>query len=296
MKARPTIAALGAAAVIAAVALVLASGGSESSNVAKVTPGTFAEAADVTTQAGGAQVAITGTISASELSTPLTLSGTGHVNFDPSETQLTLTLSGLPAAAQAAVPGGTLTLSEIYKSATLYMESSLFVGKLPDGARWIKLDLASVSQAMGLDPSSLTSSGANPAQYLSYLKDGGGTATVVGHEAVRGVATTHYHGELNLLKAAEAQPGTDRARARAAFEKLVAETGQSSLPVEVWIDAHGRVRRMALAIDAAGGGHDVQTNIQSEYFDFGATASVNAPAEAEVYDATATALQGLSAG
>lgn len=296
MKARSTIAALCAVAIIAVVALLLTGGGSGSTNIAKVAPGTFAEAADVTTHAGGAQVVITGSVSAPELSAPLTLSGTGHVNFDPSEAQLTFTMSGFPATVQAEIPGGTLTMNEIYKSATLYMESSLLAGKLPGGARWMKLDLASVSEAMGLDPSSLTSSGANPVQYLSYLKDGAGTATVVGHEAVRGVPTTHYEGELNLLKAAEAQPGTNRSQARAAFQKLVAETGQSSLPVEVWLDAQGRVRRVSLAIASAAGGHDVQTKMQTEYFDFGASASVNPPAEVEVYDATETALQGLSAG
>jgi hypothetical protein len=296
MKARSTIAALCAAAIIAVVALLLTGGGSGSSNVAKVAPGRLAEAADVTTQAGGAQVAIVGTVSASELSTPLTLSGTGHINFNPSEAQLTFTMSGFPAAEQAEIPGGTLTMNEIYKSATLYMESSLLAGRLPAGARWIKLDLASVSGAMGLDPSSLTSSGANPAQYLGYLEDGAGTATVVGHEAVRGVPTTHYEGELNLLKAAEAQAGTNRAQARAAFQKLATEIGQSSLPVEVWLDAQGRVRRMSLAIATAAGGHDLQTKMQTEYFDFGASASVSPPAEVEVYDATETALQGLSAG
>jgi hypothetical protein len=296
MKARSTVPALCAVAVIAGVVLVLAGGWSGSSNVVKVAPGTFAEAADVTTQAGGAQVAITGTVSAPDLPTPLTLSGTGHVNFDPSEAQLTFTMSGFPAAVQAEIPGGTLTMNELYKSATLYMESSLFAGKLPDGARWIKLDLSSVGEAMGLDPSSLTSSGANPAQYLSYLKDGAGTATVVGHEAVRGVPTTHYEGQLNLLKAAEAQPGTNRAQARAAFQKLATETGQNTLPIEVWLDARDRVRRMSLTIDVAADGHDVQTTMQSEYFDFGATASVSPPAEVEVYDATETALRGLSAG
>lgn len=296
MKARPTIAALCAVAILAVVALLLAGGGSGGSNVARVAPGRLAEAADVTTRAGGAQVAIVGTVSAPELPTPLTLSGTGHVNFDPSEAQLTFTMSGFPAAEQAEIPGGTLTMNEIYKSATLYMESSLLAGKLPGGARWMKLDLSSVGEAMGLDPSSLTSSGANPTQYLSYLKDGAGTATVVGREVVRGVPTTHYKSELNLLKAAEAQAGANRAQAHTAFQKLVAETGQSSLPVEVWLDAQGRVRRMSLAIDVAASGHDVQTKMQTEYFDFGASASVNPPAEVEVYDATEAALQGLSAG
>jgi hypothetical protein len=296
MKARSTIAALCAAAIVAVVALLLVGGGSGSSNVARVAPGTFAEAADVTTHAGGAQVAIVGSVSTPELSTPLTLSGTGHVNFDPSEAQLTLTMSGFPATVQAEIPGGTLTMNEIYKSATLYMESSLLAGRLPAGARWIKLDLASVSGAMGLDPSSLTSSGTNPAQYLSYLEDGAGTATVVGHEAVRGVPTTHYKGALNLLKAAEAQPGINRAQARAALQKLATETGQSSLPIEVWLDAQNRVRRVSMAIDVTAGGHDLKTAMQSEYFDFGASASVSAPAEVEVYDATETALQGLRAG
>lgn len=285
------IALLCAAAVVAVAAGVLLSGGSRP---ARVTLGAVVEAADRTTQAGGAAVSIGGTVSSASLSMPLTLSGTGHTNFAAAEGQMTFTMTGFPAAMQTQLPGGSLTMNELYKSGSLYMESPLFDGKLPNGARWVKIDLARVGEAMGLDPSSITSGGASPAQYLSYLKDGAVTNAVVAHETLRGVATTRYSGDLDLLKVAEAQPGTNVAQARAAFQKISAETGQSSMPIEVWVDRQDRVRRMALTLATATGGQHAQSTIDVEYFNFGTVPAVNVPAEDEVFDVTSQALKGLA--
>src|SRR5664280_911872 len=162
------------------------------------------------------------------------------------------------------------------------------------GARPLMQDRG--KQAVGLDPGSLTSGGTNPAQYLQYLKDAGGSSTDVGHEAVRGVATTHYEGKIDLLKAAEAQPGSNRAQLRAAFDKLIAETGLRSLPVGVWADGHGLVRKVSLALSVAASGQQVKAAIQSEYYDFGSTPSISLPADSEVFDMTQQALQSLTPG
>ncbi|HEX3519476.1 MAG TPA: hypothetical protein VHT29_10630, partial [Solirubrobacteraceae bacterium] len=115
-----------------------------------------------------------------------------------------------------------------------------------------------------------------------------------GHEALRGVATTHYAGRIDLLKAAEAQPGADRSQLRAAFGKLVSATGLKDLPIDVWIDAHGFVRKIAIALSLAAAGQQVKTSIQSEFYDFGPTQSINVPADSEVFDMTQQALGGLS--
>ncbi len=269
----------GLVAIVAVVAL--SNGGSTS----QLGAGAIARAAETTSQAGGAQVLITGTVTAPGAT--VTMSGAGHMNFKAGEGELTFTMGGLP--------NGSMEMTEVMKAGALYMDSPMFAGKLPGAARWVKLDLASVGQAMGLNPSSMTSFGADPSQYLSYLEAAGGTVSVAGHEAVRGVATTRYTAQVNLLQAMEKQAGADVAKVRESFSKLASELGGGTLPVEVWIDGSGRVRKEALTLGVTAAGQHVGTTMDIEYFDFGSTPSVSAPSGAEVYDLTQQALQGLGA-
>ncbi len=289
MRARSLIALLAALAAAVSLAALASGCGSTSATLDPV-----AQAAEATTRASGAEMAFTGTVSAPGLTTPLTLAGGGHFNLASHEGELSLTMSGLPAAATQKLGGGQLSMTELFKASALYIGSPLFSGKLPGGVHWMKLDLTKVSQAIGLDPSSLTSGGANPAQYLDYLKAAGASTSVVGHESVRGVRTTHYAGTINLLKAAEAQPGTNVAQARKAFAQLAAEIGGADVPVQVWVDDHHLVRKLTLTLSIAHGGQQASTTIESEYFGFGPTPTVNVPAAGEAFDITPQALQGLA--
>jgi hypothetical protein len=81
----------------------------------------------------------------------------------------------------------------------------------------------------------------------------------------------------------------------AALGKLIAQTGVSSLPVDVWVDAHRLVRRMTIALSLPSEGQRLQIRMTIELFGFGATAPVTPPPVAETYDATNTALAGLGA-
>jgi hypothetical protein len=290
MKVRIPIAVLAAVAVIAAI-LIFSSGGRTGGALDPV-----AQAAETTMHARGAHMSLTGTVTVSNVAIPITFSGTGSFNFNAHEGDLTLTMAGFHESVSSKLHGDFLQMTELFKSASIYIGSPLFAGKLPGGARWLRLNIARFQQAVGLDPGSLTSGGTNPAQYLQYLKDAGGSSTVVGHEAVRGVATTHYEGKIDLLKAAEAQPGSNRAQLRAAFDKLIAETGLRSLPVGVWADGHGLVRKVSLALSVAASGQQVKAAIQSEYYDFGSTPSISLPADSEVFDMTQQALQSLTPG
>ena len=288
MKTSYVIACLGGIAAIALAVVAFGGGGTSSLGV-----GAVARAAETPSQVAGAQVAIDGSITAPGAT--MTMTGGGHMNFKAGEGELTLTIGGLPAAAQATLPGGSIEMTELMKGGSLYMDSPLFAGKLPNGARWMKLDLASVGQAMGLNPSSMTSFGANPSQYLSYLKAAGGSMSVAGREAVRGVPTTRYSGQVNLLQAMEKQAGANVTQVREAFAKVQAELGGGTIPVEVWVDGAGMVRKEAITIDVSAAGQSVATKMDIEYFNFGSSSTVTAPAGSEVYDLTQQALQGLSA-
>jgi hypothetical protein len=284
-------AAWGALAAAAAAFVALAGGcGSATSTVDPV-----AQAADATTRAGGARVALSGTVSATGLSQPVTLAGSGSFNLRAGEGTFAMTFSGLPQSAQKSLHGAPAQMIEVFRSNVLYMSSPLFGGKLPSGARWLKLDLGQVKRAMGLGAGSLTS-GTDPTQYLKDLRGSAGGVTVVGHEPVRGVPTTRYSGTIDLLKAAEREAGANRAQARAAMQKLIEKTGTATEPVQVWVDAHGLVRRIAQRLSVKAGAHPVTTSFQIEFFDFGATPVVTPPASSETFDATGQAVQGLGSG
>ncbi len=287
---RRTVAA-GAMLVAVAATAGLASGcGSAGSAIDPV-----AQAADATTHAGGAQVALSGSLSVAGLARPLTLSGSGSVNFRDGEGTFAMTVSGLPPGAQAKLSGSSIQLVEVFKAGDIYITSPLFTGKLPAGARWVKLDLAKFRQAMGAGTRSLTS-GTDPTQYLAELRGSGGAVKVVGHETVRGVPTTRYAGTIDLVKAAELDAGANRAQARAAAQKLIEKTGQPSVPVQVWVDAGGLVRRVGLDLGQRSGGRAGSVNMQIEFFAFGAAPAATPPPAGEVYDATGVAIQGIGSG
>ncbi|HEY4896815.1 MAG TPA: hypothetical protein VII01_12065 [Solirubrobacteraceae bacterium] len=291
MKGRIWIGLVAVIAAIAAIAVLSGGGGGRGGSLDPV-----AQAAETTTHVGGAHVALSGSVSISSLATPITITGRGAFNFKTDEGDLEMTMGGFPPSVTARLSGRELKMRELFKAGSIYIGSPLFAGSLPRGASWMRLDIGRVQQAIGLDPSSLTNGGADPAAYLRFLKASGGSSHLVSHETLRGVSTAHYSGTIDLLKALEAQPSSDRAKLRAAFSKIEAQTGLRELPVGVWIDSHGLVRKVSLTMSVGAGAQHGDVAISVEYFDFGPTPSISAPPASEVFDATGHSLQSLSPG
>jgi hypothetical protein len=86
------------------------------------------------------------------------------------------------------------------------------------------------------------------------------------------VATTRYRGTL---------PVSEK-------EVFGVEVQLSPPQVEVWIDAQGRVRRMAVIISGSVEGEEGSTTIDMamDFLDFGPVAKIDLPAQDEIYDAT----------
>ncbi len=282
-----------AAALLAAGALGVAATGCGSS---EATLDPVAQAADVTTHSGGSQIAMTVTVTAPGLSSPLTVKGNGTFNMAHKEGRLFLNLEGLPAAALSRLPSGPLSITELFKDGVIYISSPLFDGNLPGGAKWMKLDLTKFESGLGIDPSQLTSGQSDPTQYLQYLRSAGGSVKAVGHANVRGTPTTVYEGSIDLAKAAEALPSSDRAKLKQMLDTLAAKTGVSSIPVTVWIDAHKLIRRMSMKIAIPTGGETSGATVEYEMFGFGAAPAVTPPPSGETFDATKLSLQSLAAG
>ncbi|HEX4438116.1 MAG TPA: hypothetical protein VH061_15120 [Solirubrobacteraceae bacterium] len=283
------VAALACAAVLGALA------GCGSSHAVSGTIDPVAQAAEATTHADGAQLAMRVSIELPTGGAPLTIAGHGDINLKDREAELFMTVQGLPPSVAQKLPSGGLTMTELLSKGAIYIDSPVFGSKLPNGANWLKLDLGKAASSLGLDPQTLTSGQTDPSQYLQFLK-ASGDIQKVGSDTVRGVATTRYKGTIDLSKVAALAPSKDKAATKAAIEKLTAQLGRSSLPMEVWIDSKHMVRKLQLSLSVSVSGQHVGTKIEEELFGFGPTPGVNPPAAGEVYELPVSSLTSSSTG
>ncbi len=96
----------------------------------------------------------------------------------------------------------------------------------------------------------------------------------VGDEEVRGTPAHHVRARLDLTGAAGGDSG---ALPAGSFEARLVAAGFESLPVDVWLDRDGVVRRLTVTVDAAG-----SLTTTFEVFDVDADVDVAAPDPADV--------------
>jgi hypothetical protein len=162
----------------------------------------------------------------------------------------------------------------------MYMRSNLF-DPLPDGKKWMMLDLGS---AMELD--SPLPAGGDVKGELGLLETVGDDVRKLGKEKVRGVETTRYRGTL--------EPSEEAQRLRedgsSDFATDVEDEG-SPLQVEAWIDGDELVRRMRIVSSHPQdeGKGEVTIDMVVDLFDFGFEPEIEVPDSNEVFDATSLA-------
>jgi hypothetical protein len=132
----------------------------------------------------------------------------------------------------------------------------------PTAKKWAKLDLAEVlpDGASSITPLGRLAS-SDPARALALLVQSAGDMRRVGTEAVRGVATTHSHGTFEAV-------------------------GPVRLPLDVWVDGDGRVRKLTVHADPDGAGPLPASSLALELYDFGVAADVVPPPAGQVADVT----------
>lgn len=175
---------------------------------------------------------------------------------------------------------GGQTAEVAFEGATLFL-------RVPGGVdptietEWISFDLVTLGEAVaGTDLGQLPTSSGDPTSSLAMLKATSEDIEDLGEEDVRGETTTHYRAVVDVRKAYEdADAVTDPAR----FEAFLDTFGQEELPLDVWIDGDGRVRRMTYAQPLPGGDEVTST---MELYDFGVDERVELPDPADVTDVT----------
>ena len=104
---------------------------------------------------------------------------------------------------------------------------------------------------------------------------GAGDAVEIGAESVRGVAATHYRVTIDLARADAALPAGVEVPA-GPYRRL------SQIPADVWLDADGLARRIAVMTDPTAGTGGTPMWAIVELWDFGVLADITPPAPGEV--------------
>jgi hypothetical protein len=294
-----------AASSLAALALLglAACGGGGSGESASTQPATTAQdaagvaaaAAEKTRAAGSSKVAFTTTLTLPGQSAPIEIDGEGAFDYAQQRGTLSLDFGAILDQLGAGALGGEggTTAEVVFDGGIFYMKLPL-LGQLLGGDKpWIEFDLAKLSSGGSAGLGQLAQAGGNdPSQYLAFLQ-AAGDLREVGTEQVRGVETTHYAGTVALDKVAQAAPADARAELQRVVQQLETRLGTSSLPVDVWIDGDGLVRKIVQTYDAAASGGG-STRVGVELYDFGTDVEVTVPPADQVVDVTE--LTGLLGG
>jgi hypothetical protein len=221
-----------------------------------------AQAAKATQAAKTARVSLTMSVAGQ------TLHGSGYMDLKRRAADLSIS-----------TPQGTMR--EIFTGTRLYLRlpKSLRNGSLGNKP-WAAVDLRAVAKAKGIDVGALQTQ-SDPSQTLDQLR-AAGKVHKVGTETVRGTETTHFTAVIDLRKAAARQPRALRAAAKRSTEVIIRQLGVSSLPIDVWLDSHKRVRREQLRLPVRG----ASMRLTIEMYDFGTSHQLTTPPADQVTDVT----------
>jgi hypothetical protein len=288
---RSHILALAATAVLATGGgLALASCGSDGKS-----PVGVAQAANTTAEKGTARVTMHMRLRGMGLPLPVELKATGVTALAEPRARLSINIGPLLALG-GAPPGGDQNLEVTFDGADLYVKPPQLGGlTIPDGKRWVALDLKELAESAGLPTKGLGALlSIDPASELRALK-AAKKLKEVGEEEVDGVHTTHFRGTIRLSDSIPGLPPDERADARKALKALDSlRLGGERLSLndpstdEIWVDEDGVVRRMSSTskVPAAGGTPAGSMSFSYSLHDFGVKLDTGGPPPSERFDAT----------
>jgi len=247
--------------------LASACGGSEPT-AEQVPPGAIVLAASKTNEAGTYKADITGAMDIAGQS--VDMSGTGEFDGAQQRGHMSYAMS---------LNGQDWDMEMVFAYPAIYMQFPPELGPLPGGKTWVKMDLEKLGQQAGFDFDQMMQAGqSDPSQGLDFLR-GATDVQAVGDEDVRGVATTHYTGVVDLRSL-----GTKYPEMKPSIYQLIEQSGISRVPVEVWIDGDGFVRRMKQTLGGNGSGLQTNMTMTTDLYDFGTDVFVKEPPADDVVD------------
>ena len=123
-------------------------------------------------------------------------------------------------------------------------------------------------------------------EILDYLRAVSGAIETDGTEELRGVETTHYYAIVDLLRYEKIAPPAEREKVRALLGEVVDEPGLGEIPMDVWVDELGLVRKLTMAFSATQPGTEEQATASMSFklYDYGEDVEIELPPASQVAD------------
>ena len=265
MKPCLTLVVLGAALLLAGCAL---RGEEEAATSTRSDDsGLLVGAAAATADAGSSRVFVEASVGGQSFT------GEGAYDYRADRGHLTLDLAALGA--------GLGEVELVFADHVVYYRLPAEMGPLAGDKSWVKIDLEALGKASGSNLDALAQGNqTDPGQYLRWLKATGADVEEIGTESVRGVETTHYRASVDLDKVVETAAPEVRGATRAWIDRLKSELDSDVVPIDVWVDGDGLVRRIRQEYEI----RDTKTEITLELYDFGVEVDAKAPPPDDVVD------------
>lgn len=217
----------------------------------------IARAAEVTRRVPGGRAVVKATVSSSE--SPEGITETGTMVFDD-KGRAEGTLEG-----RGHSTGKEVELRVVADGTKAYVGSDA-LESIPEGKKWMEIDY---SKAVGGAQATSPAEGGpqDGLETLEQVRD----AEEVGEEDVEGVPTTHYRGTFSPTE-----------------EVFGVKTNFSPPTADVWIDSHGRVRRMQVVVTGSLNQNEPTFRTEEDivFAEFGPVPKIEVPPQDEVFDAT----------
>jgi hypothetical protein len=301
------------AALVALLAVVAA--GCSGSTAAVPELSSFTNVAQTSAAADSASFSLEANVSVPGIDNELAFSATGAFDTPAKRSRMSVDLSSVAELVKSfgASLGGTVTgdlgspddwtLEVIQDGDIAYLRFPLLAKQLPAGKTWLKGDAKTLSSADAGQLKQFGSlAGTDPRDVFGLLEAVSGSIEAVGTDEIRGVETSHYRATVDTAKVEKLVPEAQR-RALGGL----GQAGRAEIPIEVWIDADRRIRKLTIDLDGidreppatgtsgqsgaplsslgAGGTMDLEGSIVLEVYDYGKPLDLDLPPADQVADA-----------
>ena len=292
----------GLAAALALVAMGCGGGGSDTGvAAAPISLEQLARSARTSADATSGRFSFDMSLSNPDADEPFALSGEGAFDARSKRASMSLDLSSLAkllggfVAGVAGSSSGDLPklddpegwkIQVVRDGSVAYVRFPAFDDKLPAGKSWIRGDENGLSTD-GFDFGQFTNN--DPRQVLDALRAVTGDVQTVGTEELRGAETTHYRAVVDPARVAKQTPGNDGQTAQSLLGLLTSEAGLGDIPVDVWLDSDGLVRKLTLELNASdpATSQPGSATMSFELWDYGKAIAIHVPPASQVVAAAA---------
>jgi hypothetical protein len=292
-------------ACLSTVALVLAGcGGAREDAVSTAEPISLEQlthAASTSADATSGRVAFSVELSFPGADDPFALSGEGAFDADSDRSELSVDMSSFAkllgglfgAMAGPDAPDfddpDAWKIDVVQDGDVAYVRFPAMAAELPDGKSWVRGDHDGLG-AQGVELDELQQfTRTDPREMLDFLRGVSGAIETVGTEELRGTETTHYRATIDPADYEKLAPEEQREQLGALVDEIVGTSGIEKIPMDVWLDASGMVRKVVMTFSATppGSTETGESAVSFELWDYGEPVTIELPPASEVVDASA---------